>query len=87
MSTERNVDEIIRRMTLEDKIAYCTGADFWNTKAMPQYDIPAFKMSDGPHGLRCQEADADMIGVHDSVPATCFPTAVTTGSIEMESNP
>ncbi len=80
MSTEHNVDEIIRRMTLEDKIAYCTGADFWNTKAMPQYDIPAFKMSDGPHGLRCQEADADMIGVHDSVPATCFPTAVTAGA-------
>ena len=34
MSVERNVDEIIRRMTLEDKIALCTGADFWNTKEM-----------------------------------------------------
>lgn len=80
MSVERNVDEIIRRMTLEDKIALCTGADFWNTKEMPQYGIPSFKMSDGPHGLRCQETEGDMIGVHDSLPATCFPTAVTAGA-------
>ena len=76
MSVERNVGEIIRRMTLEDKIAYCTGADIWQSKSMPKYGIPAFKMSDGPHGLRCQETEGDMIGVHDSLPATCFPTAV-----------
>ena len=67
-------------MTLEDKISLCTGGDFWHTKAMPQYDIPAIMMSDGPHGQRCQPAEADMIGVNDSLPATCFPTAVTAGA-------
>ena len=80
MNAERNIDAIIRQMTLEDKIAYCTGADFWTSKAMPQYEIPSFKMSDGPHGLRCQAADADMIGINESLPATCFPTAVTAGA-------
>ena len=44
----------ISNMTLEEKISYCTGADFWHTKAMPQHGIPAIKMSDGPHGVRCQ---------------------------------
>lgn len=75
-----NIQHIISTMTLEDKISLCTGGDFWHTKAMPQYGIPAIMMSDGPHGLRCQTAEADMIGVNESIPATCFPTAVTAGA-------
>ena len=75
-----DVQQIISKMTLEDKISLCTGGDFWHTKAMPQYGIPAIMMSDGPHGLRCQAAEADMIGINESLPATCFPTAVTAGA-------
>lgn len=67
-------------MALEDKISLCTGADFWRSKKMEQYGIPAFTMSDGPHGLRYQSGEADMIGVNVSSPATCFPTAVTAGA-------
>lgn len=69
-----------RQMTLEDKISLCTGADFWHSKKMEQYGIPAFTMSDGPHGLRYQSSETDMIGVNQSDPATCFPTAVTAGA-------
>lgn len=72
--------DIIEKMTLEDKVALCSGKDFWHTKDMAQYDLPSIMMCDGPHGLRKQEAEADMLGVNASVPATCFPTAVTTGS-------
>ncbi len=72
--------EILSKMTLEDKISLCTGADFWRSKKMEQYGIPAFTMSDGPHGLRYQSGEADMIGVNKSDPATCFPTAVTAGA-------
>ena len=75
-----DIEKIIASMTLEDKISLCTGGDFWHTKAMPQYGIPAIMMSDGPHGLRCQAAEADMIGINESLPATCFPTAVTAGA-------
>lgn len=75
-----DIQKILSGMTLEDKISLCTGADFWHTKAMPQYGIPGIKMSDGPHGLRCQEDSADMIGINESLPATCFPTAVTAGA-------
>lgn len=75
-----NIPEIIAKMALEDKISLCTGADFWHSKAMERYGIPAFTMSDGPHGLRCQAGDADMIGINQSLPATCFPTAVTAGA-------
>ena len=75
-----NIPEIIAKMTLEDKISLCTGAHFWHSKAMERYGIPAFTMSDGPHGLRFQSGEADMIGVNESLPATCFPTAVTAGA-------
>lgn len=75
-----DIPKIIADMTLEEKIRLCTGADFWHTRAMPQHGIPAVKMSDGPHGLRCQQDDADMLGINESLPATCFPTAVTAGA-------
>ncbi len=75
-----DIQKIISGMTLEEKISLCTGADFWHTKEMPRHGIPAVMMSDGPHGLRCQAAEADMIGVNESLPATCFPTAVTAGA-------
>ena len=74
------VQRIVQNMTLEDKIALCTGSDFWHTKSMPQYGIPSITMADGPHGLRCQAETADMLGINDSLPATCFPTAVTAGA-------
>lgn len=75
-----NTKEIIRSMTLEEKVDFCTGADFWHTKALPGQGVPAIMMCDGPHGLRCQKGEADMIGVNQSVPATCFPAAVTAGA-------
>ncbi len=65
-------------MTLEDKIALCSGADFWQTKAYEKYGIPSVFLCDGPHGLRKQENAADMLGVNRSRPATCFPAEVTT---------
>ncbi|MDQ0222360.1 glycoside hydrolase family 3 C-terminal domain-containing protein [Streptococcus moroccensis] len=76
----KDVNEIIQRMSREEKIALCEGKDFWTTKAFPQYGIPTIFMSDGPHGLRKQEDAADMLGLNRSLPATCFPTAVTTGA-------
>jgi beta-glucosidase len=62
-------------MTLEEKIAFCSGASFWETRGYPQYGIPARFMCDGPHGLRRQAEAADHLGLSASVAATCFPTA------------
>ena len=72
---EKEIARILGQMTLEEKIALCSGQDNWHTKAFEQYGIPAVMMSDGPHGLRKQEEGTDMLGLNQSVPATCFPTA------------
>lgn len=72
-----NVKEIVEKMTLEEKISICTGADFWKTKEFAQYGIPAIFMCDGPSGLRKQENASDMLGVNRSRKATAFPAACT----------
>ena len=74
------IEDILKKMTLEEKIALCSGASFWETKQYEQYGIPSVFLCDGPHGLRKQEREdgADMLGVNESRPATCFPAEVTT---------
>lgn len=73
-----NIDEILKQMTLPEKIAFCSGENFWETKKYEKYGIPSLFMCDGPHGLRKQEDVADMLGVNESRKATCFPAEVTT---------
>ena len=75
-----DVKTLISQMTLEEKIGLLSGGDFWHTKAIERLGVPAVMLSDGPHGLRKQEADADNLGIHDSIPATCFPSACATAS-------
>ncbi len=71
----RNIKQLVSQMTLEEKAAMCSGADFWTTKANDRLDIPAVMLTDGPHGLRKQAEGADHLGLTNSVPATCFPSA------------
>ena len=66
--------ELLSQMTIKEKIALCSGKNAWETKDMAKYGIPSLFMCDGPHGLRKQEGAADMLGIHESRPATCFPT-------------
>lgn len=73
-----DIEKILQQMTLEDKVALCSGENFWETKKYEQYGIPSLFMCDGPHGLRKQEDVADMLGVNESRKATCFPAEVTT---------
>lgn len=73
-----DIEKILQQMTLEDKIALCSGENFWETKKYEKYGISSLFMCDGPHGLRKQEDVADMLGVNESRKATCFPAEVTT---------
>lgn len=65
-------------MTLEEKASLCSGKDFWHLKSIERLGIPEIMVCDGPHGLRKQNAENKKVGIGNSYPATCFPTAVTT---------
>ena len=73
----RKVDEIAAKMTKEEKIAFCSGKDFWHTKEVAGCEVPEMMMTDGPNGLRKQNGKPDALGAEGSEEATCFPTAVT----------
>ncbi len=78
--TKEALQELIGKMTLEEKASLCSGEDFWHTKAVERLGIPAMMMSDGPHGLRKQEQEGDHLGMNDSIKAVCFPAGCGTAA-------
>ena len=75
---KRDVKAIVKEMTLEEKAGMCSGKDFWHLKGVERLGIPEVMVSDGPHGLRKQAAEADHLGLNESIKAVCFPTACAT---------
>jgi len=69
--------EIIEKMTVEEKAAFLSGKGEWDTRAIPRLGIPSIYCSDGPHGIRKQAGSGDHLGLNESLPSTCFPTAAT----------
>lgn len=76
----KNIKELIAQMTLEEKAGLCSGGDFWHTKAVERLGIPASMVSDGPHGLRKQDLEADHLGINESIKAVCFPAGCGTAA-------
>ncbi|WP_214410293.1 glycoside hydrolase family 3 C-terminal domain-containing protein [Sphaerisporangium fuscum] len=67
-------------LTLAEKASLTSGSSTWRTTAVDGR-VRALTLTDGPHGIRRQDpASGDALGLNDSLPATCFPPAVTLGS-------
>ena len=74
-----DVKAILGKMTLEEKAAIVAGTNFMYTNPIPRLELESVRMADGPHGLRAQRDTSDN-DISSTVPATCFPTAVTLAS-------
>jgi beta-glucosidase len=61
-NTEARVEELLSRMTLDEKLTLLSGTGF-DTAPVPRLNIPALHMTDGPAGVR-------------TGPATSFPAGV-----------
>lgn len=67
--------DLVDKMTPEEKAAFLSGKNIWQTRDYPRLQIPSIFCADGPHGVRKQAGTGDHLGLNPSLPATCFPTA------------
>ncbi|SFK39348.1 glycoside hydrolase family 3 C-terminal domain-containing protein [Rhodanobacter glycinis] len=51
-AVEHRVDNLLHKLTLEQKVALLGGADGFDVRAEPSIGLPALGMSDGPYGVR-----------------------------------
>lgn len=52
VANKARIEAIIQKMTLEEKIDFIGGQDFFYIRGFPNYGIPKMKMADGPIGVR-----------------------------------
>ncbi len=50
--TDKRANAILAKMTLDEKLDYIGGADSFYIRAVPRLGLPAFRMADGPFGVR-----------------------------------
>jgi beta-glucosidase len=67
-------EELLQKLTLEEKVALLAGATVWKTVAIERLGIPAIKMSDGPNGARGSGS------VSGGLTSACFPVAIALAS-------
>lgn len=75
-----NVNEILEKLTLEEKVCLLSGHKSWHTNKVSRVGLSAIFLTDGPHGLRKKKADDKVAGLGQTELSTCFPAACTTGS-------
>lgn len=69
--------ELIEKMTLEEKAAFLTGKNEWASRGYAHLGIDSITFADGPSGVRRQCGAGDHLGLNPSLPATCFPSSAT----------
>ena len=67
-----NIDQIIDKLTLKEKISLLSGFNSWYTNKIEEKNVPSIKMSDGPNGVRGDS--------NSGKSSACFPCAISIGS-------
>jgi beta-glucosidase len=76
-SVDERVDDLVERLTLEEKVQLLHGDTKFTTAAIPRLGIPPRRLSDGPHGVREDLAPhTGMSAGHTDDFATWLPVSV-----------
>lgn len=72
-SVEQRVQDLLGRLTVEEKAGFMAGKDMWFMKGVERLGIPSVQVTDCGHGVT---VILDEAGEYTGC-ATCFPTAVS----------
>ncbi len=75
-AVEQRVEELLAKLTLQEKVALLSGQDDWYTVPIERLGIPSLVMTDGPHGVRANRTGENRV----QGTATSFPTGVSMAS-------
>jgi beta-glucosidase len=79
LPVEQRVQDLLSRMTLQEKVAMLSGADWMQSVPNERLGIPSIKMADGPIGIRSwagPSSETKKEGAKKKVATTAFPAGV-----------
>jgi len=79
LPVEQRVQDLLGRMTLQEKVAMLSGADWMRTVPNERLGIPSIKMADGPLGIRSwagPSSETNAMVAKAEVTTTAFPAGV-----------
>jgi beta-glucosidase len=79
VGVEQRVQDLLGRMTLQEKVAMLSGADWMQTVPNERLGIPSLKMADGPLGVRSWEGPSirnNAMSTPGEINTTAFPAGV-----------
>jgi beta-glucosidase len=79
LPVEQRVQDLLGRMTLQEKVAMLSGADWMQSVPNERLGIPSIKMADGPLGIRSwagPSAETGGMSAKKQVTTTAFPAGV-----------
>ncbi|KAI0109334.1 glycoside hydrolase family 3 protein [Hypoxylon sp. NC0597] len=68
-----NVEQVLKKLSMSEKVDLLAGIDFWHTKGLPEHGIPSLRLSDGPNGVRGTK-------FFNGIKAACFPCGTALGA-------
>ncbi len=68
LDIESRVEDLLQRLTLQEKFTLSSGMKWWYTKPIERLGIRSFAMHDGPHGVRVDN--------EGKIKSTYFPSAI-----------
>jgi len=52
--TDAYIEQLVKELSLTEKVALCHAQSKFSTKGVPRLGIPEIWMADGPHGVRAE---------------------------------
>jgi beta-glucosidase len=83
LPVEQRVEDLLGRMTLQEKVAMLSGADWMQSVPNERLGIPSIKMADGPIGIRSWAGPSSETNAQSAtmkVTTTAFPAGVAMGA-------